>query len=73
MKMDIYYDKYANMNMKRTWQDYGVRLCLKLVLNKLNEMRGSIFIYTLLKTLLKETSKEAFMCASSKKVFWEPP
>jgi len=29
---------YANMNMKKTWQGYGVRLCLILVLNKLKEM-----------------------------------
>ncbi len=38
---------YANMNMKRTWQGYGVRSCLKLVLNKLNVMEKSTFIYTL--------------------------
>ncbi len=30
---------YANMNMKRTCQGYGARLCLKLMLNKLKEMR----------------------------------
>jgi hypothetical protein len=30
---------------------------------------GFIFIYTPLGTLLKEVSKEASMCASSKKVF----
>jgi len=41
---------YVNMNMKRTWQGYGVRLCLKLMLNKLKEMRGLISIYTLLGT-----------------------
>jgi hypothetical protein len=37
---------YANMNMKRTWQSYGVKLCLRLVLNKLNVMENSNFIYT---------------------------
>jgi len=61
---------YANMNMKITWQGYGVRLCLKMVLNKLKEMKGSISIYTHLGTLLKEASKEASMWASSKKAFW---
>jgi hypothetical protein len=61
---------YANMNMKITWQGYGVRLCLKMVLNKLKEMKGSISIYTHLGTLLKEASKEASMWASSKKTFW---
>jgi hypothetical protein len=37
---------YINMNMKWTWQGYGARLCLKLMLNKLKEMRGPTFIYT---------------------------
>ncbi len=37
---------YANMNMKRTWQSYDVKLCFKLVLNKLKEMKGFIIIYT---------------------------
>jgi hypothetical protein len=36
---------YANMNMKRTWQGYGIKLCFKLVLTKLKEMRGFTFIY----------------------------
>jgi hypothetical protein len=40
----------ANMNMKRIWQGYGVRLCLKLVLNRLKDMRGPTFIYTPLGT-----------------------
>jgi hypothetical protein len=50
---------YANMNKERTWQGYGVRLCLKMVLNKLKEMKGP----TPLGTYLKQTSKEASMCA----------
>jgi len=41
---------YTNMNMKRTWQGYGVRSCLKLMLSKLKEMMGPIFIYTHLGT-----------------------
>jgi hypothetical protein len=36
---------YANMNMKRTWQGYGVRSCLRLVLNKLQEMRGVVLLF----------------------------
>ncbi len=35
---------YANMNMKITWQGYGVRLCLKLMLNILKEMKVPILI-----------------------------
>jgi hypothetical protein len=57
---------YANMNMKRTWQGYGVRSCLKLVLNILKEMRGPTFICTLLQTNLKDVSIDDSMCASSK-------
>jgi hypothetical protein len=51
---------YANMNMKKPWQGYGlgyVRLCLRLMLNKLKEMRGPTFIYTPSRILLKETCK----------------
>jgi hypothetical protein len=41
---------YANMNMKKTWQSYGARSCLGLMLNKLTKMRGPIPIYTPLET-----------------------
>jgi hypothetical protein len=37
---------FANMNMKKTWQGYGARLCLRLVLNRLKEMKGFTFIYS---------------------------
>jgi len=50
MEMDFIMLIYANMNMKRTWQGYGARSCLKLMLNKLKEMRGPTFIYTPLGT-----------------------
>jgi hypothetical protein len=33
-----------------TWQDYGARSCLRLVLKKLKEMRVSTSIYTPLET-----------------------
>jgi hypothetical protein len=54
------------MNMKRTWQGYGVRSCLRLMLNKLKETKGPNSIYTLLGTYLKEVSKKVSMCISSK-------
>jgi hypothetical protein len=41
---------YVNMNMKITWQGYGAKLCLKLMLNILKEMKGHTFIYTPLET-----------------------
>jgi len=41
---------YANMNMKITSEGYGVRSYLKLVLNKLKEMRDPTSIYTPLGT-----------------------
>jgi hypothetical protein len=37
---------YANMNMKRTWQGYGARLCLRLMLNIMKKMKGPTSIYT---------------------------
>jgi hypothetical protein len=40
---------HANMNMKRTWKGYGVRLSWGSVLNKLKEMKGSTPIYIPLK------------------------
>jgi len=40
----------VNMNMKITWQGYGVKSCLRLVLSKLKEMKGPTSIYTLLGT-----------------------
>jgi len=36
---------YTNMNMKRTWQGYGARSCLRLMLNILKEIKGPTFIY----------------------------
>ncbi len=56
--------KYVNMNMKRTWQGYGIKLCLRLMLNKLKELKGLTSNYTPLGTYFKEVS----MCASSKEV-----
>jgi len=41
---------YANMNMKKTWQGYDIKLCLRLVLNMLKEMRGHTSIFTPLGT-----------------------
>jgi hypothetical protein len=41
---------YANINMKRTWQGYGARSCLRLILNKLKETKGLISIYNPLGT-----------------------
>jgi hypothetical protein len=63
---------YANMNMEKTWQGYDARLCLRMVSNKLKEMRGPTSIYTPLETLLKEPFKEASMCALNKEAYWEP-
>jgi hypothetical protein len=43
LKTDLYY--YANIQT-RTWQGYGVRSCLKLMLNILKKMKGLTYIYT---------------------------
>jgi hypothetical protein len=37
---------YTDMNMKIIWQGYGANSFLRLVLNKLKEMKGFIPIYT---------------------------
>jgi hypothetical protein len=42
------------------------------MLNKLKEMKGHTPIYTPLGTKFKETSKEAYMRASSKEASWKP-
>jgi hypothetical protein len=34
---------YANMDMKKTFQGYGAKLCLRLVSNRLKEMKGLFF------------------------------
>jgi hypothetical protein len=35
---------------KNTWQGYGARSCLRLMLNRLKQMRGLTFIFTPLGT-----------------------
>jgi hypothetical protein len=50
VKIDIYYANICKheheKNMKKTWQGYGPKSCLKLVLNIFKKMRGSTSIYT---------------------------
>jgi hypothetical protein len=41
---------YANMKIKRTLQGYGARSCLKPMLNRLREIKGSKIFYTPLRT-----------------------
>ncbi len=60
------------MNMEREWQGYDARSCLRLMLNKVKEMKGPTSIYTPLETLLKKAFKKVFMCALSKEAYWEP-
>jgi hypothetical protein len=65
MKSIFIMQTYANMNIKKTWQGYGARSCLRLMLNRLKEMRVLISIYTPLGTQFKKASKEVSMCASN--------
>jgi hypothetical protein len=46
VKMDLYYVKICKHDHEKTCQGYGVKLCLKLVLNILKEMRGPTFLGT---------------------------
>jgi hypothetical protein len=50
MKMDFYYVNICKHEHEKKWQGYGVRSCLRLVLNGSKEMKGPIFIYTPLGT-----------------------
>ncbi len=65
VEMDFYYVNICKheheKNMTRLWCKI-----VRLMLNKLKEMIGPIFIYTRLGTQFKEASKEAFMYALSK-------
>ncbi len=46
VKTDFYYANICKHEfMKITWKNYGVRSCLKLMLNKLKEMRVPTSIY----------------------------
>ncbi len=48
MKTNFY---YANIcKHEKTWQEYGARLWLRLMLNRLKEMKGLVPIYTPLGT-----------------------
>jgi len=51
---------YANMNMEITWYGYDARLCLKLLLNKLKEMKGPTSIYT--QKLSSKKLSKMFLC-----------
>ncbi len=51
---------YANMNMKRTRQGYDARLCLKLVLNILKEIKGPTPVYIPLGDLVQGNFKRSF-------------
>jgi hypothetical protein len=61
MKTYMYYVTYANINMEKTWQGYDARSCLRLVLNKLKEMKGLISIYTPI--------QDFYVCIKVKKLF----
>jgi hypothetical protein len=45
---ESYYANICKYEYEKKWQGCGARLCLRLVLNKLKEMKGFIYIYTLL-------------------------
>jgi hypothetical protein len=61
---------YANMNMKRTRQSYGARLCIRLMLNKLKEMKGPILFISLWGSNSRKFPRR-FYCARQVKNFFE--
>jgi hypothetical protein len=50
VKIDFYYANIHKYEHEKTWHGYDARLCLKLMLNILKEMKGPIPIYTALGT-----------------------
>jgi hypothetical protein len=44
VKMDLYYDNICKYEHEKK-KNYGARSCLRLVLNRLKEMKGFTFIY----------------------------
>jgi hypothetical protein len=46
VEIKLYYVNIYKHEYERTWQGYGVKLCLRLLLNRLKEMKGPIPIYT---------------------------
>jgi hypothetical protein len=71
VKMNFHYANICKHEHKITWQNYGARSCLRLVLNRSKEIKGPTFVYIFFGTCFKEVSKEAFMCVSNKKVFFK--
>jgi hypothetical protein len=51
---------YANMNMKRMWQGYGVRSRIRLVLDIMKEMKGSYFYSYPFGDLIQESFQGGF-------------
>jgi len=60
---------YANINMKKTWQGFVVRLCLKLMLNKLKE--GFYFYLCPFAELVQEKFPRRFLCVHKVKKLFE--
>jgi len=46
LKTNIYYVNLCKLEHEKTWQGYSAKSCLRLMLNKLKEMKSSTFIYT---------------------------
>jgi hypothetical protein len=61
--------KYENVNVKRIEQGYGIRLYLKLVMNKWKVIGGPTSICMPLGIQLKEASMEVSMCPSTMEFF----
>jgi hypothetical protein len=48
VETNIYYANICKHEHEKKWQGYGAKSCLRLMLNKLKEMRAPIPNYTLL-------------------------
>ncbi len=57
VKTNLYFANICKHEHEITWQSYGARSCLRLMLNKLKKMKGFTPIYTIFGPKLKEASK----------------
>jgi hypothetical protein len=72
VKMDLYYVNICKheheKNMTRLW----CKIVLKITIEQIEENEGSYSYSYPVGDLVQGSFKEAFMCASSKEVSWEP-
>jgi hypothetical protein len=73
VEMNIYYVNKCKHEHEKNMKGYGVRSCLRLMLNKLKEMKGPTFTYTPLGPSSKKLSKRLLCVHQINKLFENLP